>query len=115
MAVYTDLFVDRGSSFAATIELAALNGSPLNLTGLNARGRIRRTYTSATFIEFGIEFPVDLNKGEFYITLTSAQTQALVPGRYVFDVEIFNADDSQSDVERVLEGQLEVTPSVFHS
>jgi hypothetical protein len=47
------------------------------------------------------------------IALTNTQTDALKPGRYVYDVEISFVDsDGDTIIERVLEGKIEVTPSV---
>jgi hypothetical protein len=47
--------------------------------------------------------------GKITLALTSTQTNALVAGRYVYDIEITS---SGSAITRVLEGQLEVTPGV---
>ena len=46
------------------------------------------------------------------ITLTSTQTNALKAGRFVYDVEITSPSSSGSDVTRVVEGQIDVTPGV---
>ena len=44
------------------------------------------------------------------VSLTAAQTSAIKAGRYVYDIEIRKA--STSEVNRVLEGQVEITPRV---
>ena len=47
------------------------------------------------------------------LSLTNSQTDALKPGKYVYDVEIsFIDSDNATIVERVLEGRIQVTPSV---
>ena len=48
------------------------------------------------------------------LTLTNSQTDALkTRGRYVYDVEFSFVDsDSNTIIERVLEGNIEVSPSV---
>ena len=47
------------------------------------------------------------------LSLTNAQTNALKAGRYVYDVEIsFNDSSGSTIVERILEGKIQVTPSV---
>ena len=51
--------------------------------------------------------------GILTLSLTNTVTNALKAGRYVYDVEIsFTDSDSNLIVERVLEGNIEVTPSV---
>jgi len=47
------------------------------------------------------------------LSLTNTQTDALKAGRYVYDVEISFVDsDANTVVERILEGRIQVTPSV---
>ena len=57
----------------------------------------------------GTDVQVDATTGEITISLTAAQTNALVAGRYVYDAEITSAGGT---VTRVIEGQIEVTPGV---
>ena len=48
-----------------------------------------------------------------HLSLTNTQTDALKPGRYVYDVEISYVDsDTNTITERIMEGQIFVTPSV---
>ena len=45
--------------------------------------------------------------------LRNTQTDALKAGRYVYDVELSYTDSADNTIiERILEGQLTVTPSV---
>jgi len=44
------------------------------------------------------------------VSLTAAQTSAFKAGRYVYDIEIRKS--STGEVNRVLEGQVEITPRV---
>jgi len=47
------------------------------------------------------------------LSLTNTQTDALKPGRYVYDVEMSYVDsDENTIIERVLEGKILVTASV---
>jgi len=47
------------------------------------------------------------------LTLTNSQTNALKPGRYVYDAELSFVDSAGATItERVLEGRIQVTPSV---
>jgi hypothetical protein len=107
MAQYTDIIIDQGSTYSGKIPVIGANKLPVNLTGFSARGQIRRSYSSLTSISFTTNID-DYASGIIFISLTPAQTGAMKPGRYVFDVEIYNANGS--DVIRVSEGQAEVTP-----
>ena len=108
MATYKNLFIDQGSDFNVTIDLAPIVGS-LVLTNYTARGQIRKTYNSSS----KTEFLADINSlGQTLVcNLTSEKTGALKPGRYVYDLEILSPD-TPSIVTRVIEGQVEVTPRV---
>ena len=109
MAVISNLSVDQGATFTAEVAVSGSDGATLDLTGYTAEGQIRKTYTSSTSIAFTatIEAPTT---GNVNISLSAAQTGAMKPGRYVYDVEITN--DGGNTVTRILEGQVEVTPSV---
>lgn len=110
MAIYADLTIDRGSYFESTIVVNESTGGIKDLTGYLARGKIRKSYTSSTSYSFttSIVFP---ERGEVVISMSPANTLALKTGRYVYDVEVYEPD-SQGDVVRIVEGQVDVTPSV---
>ena len=107
MAQYTDITIDQGSTYSGKIPVIGANKLPVDLTGFSARGQIRRSYSSLTFVNFSTSID-DPSSGEIYINLTPTQTGAMKPGRYVFDVEIYNINET--DVIRVCEGQAEITP-----
>ena len=47
------------------------------------------------------------------LSLNNTQTNALKAGRYVYDVELsFQDSDGDTIVERILEGRIQVSPSV---
>jgi hypothetical protein len=51
--------------------------------------------------------------GIITLSLTNTQTDQLKSGRYVYDVEMSYSDsDSNTIIERVLEGRIAVSPSV---
>ena len=110
MATYKNLFIDQGSDFNVTIDLAPIVGS-LVLTNYTAKGQIRKTYDSSS----KTDFLADVNSfGQTLVcNLTAAKTAKLKPGRYVYELEILSPD-TPSITTRVIEGQVEVTPSVFH-
>ncbi len=106
MATYSNLYIDQGSTFSATIDLTQTTGS-LNLTGYSAAGTIAKSYDGTSKGSFTTS--VDDTNNELDISLTAAETAALKPGRYVYDV-IIKSDAGV--ITRVLEGQINVTPGV---
>jgi hypothetical protein len=109
MAIYSDITIDRGSTYTETVVVSGANGNIMNLTGYSARGKIRKSYTSSTSVDFTITIP-NPTFGELVVSMTSTNTLQLKSGRYVYDIEIYRA--SPAEVIRVLEGQVEITPSV---
>jgi hypothetical protein len=109
MAAYTDIFIDQGSTYIGNIPVIGSNNLPVNLEGYSARGQIRRSHYSSIFTSFVCQI-LDSENGIVTISLTPIQTSALKPGRYVFDVEIYNSGGT--DVVRISEGQVTVTPRV---
>jgi hypothetical protein len=109
MAIYSDFTIDRGSNYSQIVSVTGPNGALLNLTGYSARGKIRKSYASTTSVDFTIAIP-NPTLGELVISLSSSTSLTLKAGRYVYDIEIYRS--SPSEVVRVLEGQVEITPSV---
>ncbi len=108
MAIVSNLTIDQGSTFSASIDVTDVEDNVLVLTGYTVAAQIRKTYDSTTAVDFTGSVS-NATQGEITISLTPAQTNALVAGRYVYDAEITS---SGGTVTRVLEGQIEVTPGV---
>ena len=115
MATRADFIIDQGSTFSTTITPANSDGTLLDLGGsYTARGKIRKAYGSSSSTSFtatvnDLDSP---SQDTVTISLSSTQTAALQAGRYVYDVEIVNANSTPNDITRILEGQVEITPSV---
>ena len=108
MAIYSNLTIDQGSTFTGIIDVTDASDNVLNLTGYSVAGQMRKTYDSSAKTDFTATVQ-SAGSGKVKITLTAAQTNALVAGRYVYDVEITSGEGI---VTRVVEGQIEVTPGV---
>lgn len=108
MATISNLFIDAGSAFNNIISLTASNGLPLNLTGYTAKSQIRKSYTSTishTFTASIYSAPL----GKVKLELTEIQTEAITPGRWLYDVEITSSGGVKT---RVIEGIITVTPQI---
>lgn len=109
MALYSDIFIDQGSTFSSTITVAD-SGVRTDLTGWSVRGQIRKHYTSSSAINLTSYIIGDAVNGEIFIGLTPTQTGEMKAGRYMFDVEIFKT--SPTEVIRVSEGEVTVSPRI---
>jgi hypothetical protein len=108
MAVYANLTADQGSEFGSTITVEDPTGGVFPLAGYTARGHVRKTHSSLTHYSLNptITYP---SSGQINLTISSATTATMKPGRYVYDVEIVDGDGKRT---RVVEGQFEITPGV---
>ena len=115
MAQYEELSIDKGTDITLQLELEDTSGNPKNLTNYTVAGKIKKTYNTkdSDATVFTTEIKAPQTDGVVNLTLSNAQTDALKAGRYVYDVEISFVDsDANTVVERVLEGTIQVTPSV---
>lgn len=105
MAQKLNLIVDQGSSFQTNFTVNDDGGNPINFTGYTASAQMRKHYTSSNAVSFTVQLS---NQGVITLSLTSNTTDNIVPGRYVYDVEVV----SGNTVSRVVEGIVTVTPQV---
>lgn len=108
MAIISNLVIDQGSTFTADIDVTDRYGNVLDLTGYTVAGQIRKTYSSSTAVDFTAAVSQATN-GVVTISLSSGQTGGMKAGRYVYDVEVTSSD---SQVTRIIEGQVEINPQV---
>lgn len=111
MASYKDIFVDQGANFSKKIPVKNRNGLPVDITGFSARGQIRKHWSSKTSISFLTKIE-DPTSGEVYIGLNAAQTKGLKPGRFMYDIELYNEVNDVENIIRLLEGQITVVPRI---
>lgn len=115
MAQYEDFTIGQGTDITLQLELADTNGAVKDLTGYSVAAQIRKTYNSSDSdaVSFSSVIQDPPTSGILNLTLTNTQTGALKAGRYVYDAEIsFQDSDQNTIVERILEGQINITPSV---
>lgn len=108
IAAKANIVVDQGSTFSTFLNLTDDVGDAINLTNYQARGQIRKWYTSSSYVTFTITIP-DPTNGNIYISLNANTTANMEPGRYVYDIETV---DTTSNITRIVEGILTVTPEV---
>lgn len=116
MAQYEEITIDQGSDVAIQLELIDHTGAVKSLVNHSITAKMKKNYNSvdsADIQTFSTIVATPSTSGICTLSLTNSQTDALKAGRYVYDVEIsFIDSDSQTIVERILEGRIQVTPSV---
>ena len=107
MATKANIIIDQGTTFSTVVYLTDDNGDAIDLTGYTGESEMRKHYTSSNSVSFSISLGGTL--GTVTLSLTSAQTANLTPGRYVYDVEVTSGTNV---VSRIVEGIVTVTPEV---
>jgi hypothetical protein len=108
LAAFTEITIEQGATFSTTVNVEDAYYNPVNLTGYSASSQMRKSYysSSATNITASV---TGTSNGEITLSMTSANTSSLTPGRYVYDLVI---NDGANTVTRVVEGIATVLPSV---
>ncbi|OUU24375.1 MAG: hypothetical protein CBB97_11685 [Candidatus Endolissoclinum sp. TMED37] len=106
MATIQNLLIDQGTTFTLTVDMTNLDGSTKDLTEYTVAAQLRKSYQSNTFTAFTCSH--NNTGGEITMSLTAAQTTALKPGRYVYDLEATSSEETL----RVIEGIVTITPEV---
>lgn len=115
MAQYEEFTVDQGSDVAIELHLTDIYGNPKDLTVYSVAAKMKKNYNSdsSDTVDFNCIVANPATAGIVTLSLTNTQTDSLKTGRYLYDVEIsFSDSDNESIIERVLEGRIQVTPSV---
>lgn len=108
MAIKSNIVIDQGSTFSVAIDLRNNdNSGPFDLTGYNIFAQMRKSYYSSQKVDFTCTH--NGSAGQIMVALTSTQTEAITPGRYLYDVEIVSPTNV---ITRVVEGIATVTPGI---
>jgi hypothetical protein len=108
-AGYSELFMEQGADFNASIALDDVGGSAFNLVTFTATSQMRKSYYSSNATAtFNTNTGVDPSLGVVTLSLSSNSTANIYPGRYVYDVYVTNPTSRI----RVLEGIINVSPQV---
>ena len=108
-AAYSNLYLEQGTTFSTTITLDDVYGSVYDLSNYTASSQIRKSYYSANATASFNTF-INVTQGNISLSLDANTTANIAPGRYLYDAII--TDTVNNVVTRVLEGIIEVSPSV---
>lgn len=109
-----DILVDQGATLLRSIGLKSAGKAVVTLTGYTAIMEIREKTESATVIltlttsNGGVE--INALAGTVLIIASPAQTAAIIPGKYVYDLEL--TETSTGIVTKIIQGHLTVRSEV---
>lgn len=106
---YAELTIDQGTTFQTSIDLANDDGTAINVANYTFQSQIRKSYYSSNATANLTVTVVDEANGNVTLSLSSAQTANIAPGRYLYDVKMTSAGDVTT---RIVEGIVTVTPQV---
>lgn len=115
MATYEEFTIDQGTDVAVELHLVKQDGSVKDLTNHSVSAKLKKNYnsTDSDTTSFTTLVATPATNGIVTLSLTNTQTDALSKGRYVYDVELSFVDsDGDTIIERILEGRVQVSPSV---
>ena len=114
MAHYEDIEIDQGASAKWQILCLGPDGEVRDLSNYRARGSVKRSYeaSDSEALDFLVNIEAPPTAGTINFSLNAQQTSQLTRRRYVFDREMELEQDSDTTVERVLEGKVLVSRSV---
>lgn len=117
MTTYRDLEIQQGADVAIELHCETDSGSTKDLTNYTITAYAKRAYTDSASdpntVQFNAIVANPSTDGIATLSLTNTQTDALITrGRYVYDVEASFVDsDGDTIVQRIMEGQITVSPS----
>ena len=108
MAAYTEIYIEQYADFSTKINLSDDQGDSMNLVGYSASSQMRKSYYTSLATSFNVSVS-NTTTGEITVSMDSANTANVFPGRYMFDVII---TDPTSNRSRVVEGIVNVLAGV---
>ena len=114
MAQYEEFTIDQGADVTIELNLVDKNDAVKNLAGYSIAAKMKKNYNSGDSDTTSFTTIIDnASSGIASLSLNNTQTNALKAGRYVYDVELsFQDSNGDTIVERILEGRIQVSPSV---
>lgn len=108
-----DMVIDQGATLSRTVTWKDSAKTPINLTGYSARMQVRPELASTTvtleLTTANSRIALGGATGTVTLTVSAADTSALVPGRYVYDLELVSVTGV---VSRLLMGNFVVRGEV---
>lgn len=120
MANSLNLSCDQGSTFQRTVTWKDANGAAINVANYNARMDVRFAQTKEADLVLQLTQAngrliqaSDPSTGSFEISISAADTAALTPATYFYDLEVFTVNSTNPViVQRLFQGKFIVDAEV---
>lgn len=107
-----NILAEQGATFIRTVLYTDSAGDPIDLTGFTAAMQVRSTASSGTVIlaltTENSRLTLGGAAGTIDVLVSAADMTALTPGKYVYDLELYNG----AEVTRLIEGSFTVKAEV---
>lgn len=101
MSNKANLYIDQGILFSTDLDINGNDGGVLDITGYTFLGSARKIYSTATVVfNFTIQV-VDAINGKILINVLPLDTKYAAPGKYLYDILMF---DPSGNASKLLEG-----------
>ena len=100
-----DLVIDQGSDFALDL-VVKQSGSALNLANYSGRAQLRTSHSSSSIAATFTVTVTNAANGALKMQLPGSTSKNIAAGQYVYDLEIFTANDAA--VTRLIQGKVQV-------
>jgi hypothetical protein len=110
VAGYVPLEIEQYSNFSRIITIKDSAGVAQNLSGYSANTLMKKSFYSSQSNTITTTIS-DASNGEITLSMTSANSSGLTPGRYWYDL---TTTTPGGIVQRVIEGIVVVSPGVTH-
>jgi len=108
MARNIDLYIDQGAYFNQKIVVKNQLGAVVNLAGYNVQAQMSKSYFTIKAKEITLNALIsNAATGEVILELSVDETNNIRAGRYVYELEIIDAD---GNITRVADGIVTVNP-----
>ena len=108
----SNIYINQGEDFTMEVGLAEDDGTEKDLTGCTARAYFAKSPYSVTKTEIIAEVGSPATAGIVTLRFTPEITNSVKGGTYLYDVETIFTDSDETITTRIMEGVLEITPSV---
>lgn len=108
MAAYVELDIEQYADYTTTLNVTDSQGEYINLASYTASSQMRKSYFSSTATDFTVDISDSAN-GEVTLSMSANATVDLMPGRYLYDLVIYDSSNSST---RVIEGIVNLMPGV---
>lgn len=109
-----DIYVEKGATWRKQFTVRYKGGLPIDLTDYIPHMQIRPDFDGPLTLDLtgSTYFPDnDLPNGRFVVYLGADKTVLLAPGRYRYDLELYDSTDA-TNIFRLVEGRLTVAPEI---